>query len=636
MPSVSAKQHRFMAAVAHNPKFAKQADVPVSVGQDFMTADKGIGIRRMADGGEPGIVERMANALVPSAEAGDTNGLVSGYAKAVAAHKAALDNAGADIKPPPRPAAPAAPPPPVQDLGLSKYAGQTDAQQRAAAGLTWTRGRVGRSEYSKLTPQERTAYEAAGFPPPGMANGGKVSGPGGPTDDRVPAMLSPDEYVLPADTTKAIGVGTLNAIKDATHTPSGKPAWTPGGIRRHADGTDWRDIGKTEGTAVKTAGNMVYDILPPVLLASAWNMAQPVISPLYSGFKAGLTGSDEAAAANEARIVAANANVMAGGTGESKGFDTSKLPNPASVQAPTGTLNQQPVAPPQPETGVGYQQAEQLSAQTPGQEYQLAGGIYSSGNAPITAKSTLPSGRLNDFSGTGTGPNWEQRNPADYQAALARNASDRQALLSSITARAASGNADDLDLAGRMANAVPGGDAAFQAGRAQRDMARNPKRFNAAMAQSNLQLQQQAEARQAQSSAIQNQSVQQQMVERGFGIQQAARLEALRQQLATMPPGQERDALMDNLGALMGKQKFVEGRPTKVFNDTGQIVSENANILNAWTGKPLQDTAVNTSRQPTVKPGLAVGAKTTQADGVYDVPDGRTATIKNGVVVEIK
>ena len=41
MPSVSGKQHNFMAAVANNPKFAKKAGVPQSVGQDFMQADKG-------------------------------------------------------------------------------------------------------------------------------------------------------------------------------------------------------------------------------------------------------------------------------------------------------------------------------------------------------------------------------------------------------------------------------------------------------------------------------------------------------------------------------------------------------------------------------------------------------------------
>jgi hypothetical protein len=41
MPSVSKKQHNFMAAVANNPKFAKKVGVSQSVGKDFETADKG-------------------------------------------------------------------------------------------------------------------------------------------------------------------------------------------------------------------------------------------------------------------------------------------------------------------------------------------------------------------------------------------------------------------------------------------------------------------------------------------------------------------------------------------------------------------------------------------------------------------
>jgi hypothetical protein len=41
MPSVSKKQHNFMAAVANNPKFAKKTGVPSSVGKEFLTADKG-------------------------------------------------------------------------------------------------------------------------------------------------------------------------------------------------------------------------------------------------------------------------------------------------------------------------------------------------------------------------------------------------------------------------------------------------------------------------------------------------------------------------------------------------------------------------------------------------------------------
>jgi hypothetical protein len=41
VPSVSKKQHNFMAAVAKNPGFAKKAGVSSAVGKEFLTADKG-------------------------------------------------------------------------------------------------------------------------------------------------------------------------------------------------------------------------------------------------------------------------------------------------------------------------------------------------------------------------------------------------------------------------------------------------------------------------------------------------------------------------------------------------------------------------------------------------------------------
>lgn len=40
MPSTSEKQRKFMAAAAHNPKFAKEAGVPVSVAKEYNDADK--------------------------------------------------------------------------------------------------------------------------------------------------------------------------------------------------------------------------------------------------------------------------------------------------------------------------------------------------------------------------------------------------------------------------------------------------------------------------------------------------------------------------------------------------------------------------------------------------------------------
>ena len=66
MPSKSKKQHKFMAAVANNPEFAREAGVPQSVGREYMKADKGrsfnkggdlvsnCGTKRMKKGGKPG------------------------------------------------------------------------------------------------------------------------------------------------------------------------------------------------------------------------------------------------------------------------------------------------------------------------------------------------------------------------------------------------------------------------------------------------------------------------------------------------------------------------------------------------------------------------------------------------------
>lgn len=52
------------------------------------------------------------------------------------------------------------------------------------------------------------------------ADGGDISGPGGPIGDKIHAMLSDGEYVLSADTVKAIGVDKLDALQAQYHTPA--------------------------------------------------------------------------------------------------------------------------------------------------------------------------------------------------------------------------------------------------------------------------------------------------------------------------------------------------------------------------------------------------------------------------------
>lgn len=45
MPSKSARQHNFMEAAAHNPSFAKRANIPQKVAKEFVSADQGAQMR---------------------------------------------------------------------------------------------------------------------------------------------------------------------------------------------------------------------------------------------------------------------------------------------------------------------------------------------------------------------------------------------------------------------------------------------------------------------------------------------------------------------------------------------------------------------------------------------------------------
>jgi hypothetical protein len=91
-----------------------------------------------------------------------------------------------------------------------------NAQQEAAGGF-W-------KGIGSIAGQVGAAYVGR---PPGKADGGPihrgaggVKGPGGPVDDKIPAMLSDGEYVLPADTVKKIGKDKLDKVVKDTHTPA--------------------------------------------------------------------------------------------------------------------------------------------------------------------------------------------------------------------------------------------------------------------------------------------------------------------------------------------------------------------------------------------------------------------------------
>lgn len=104
------------------------------------------------------------------------------------------------------------------------------------------------TQYSGMSATQRREKEL------GLSDGGRVrprgfvSGKGTGTSDSIKARLSNGEYVLPADTVKAVGVEALDALRAATHTPvkheQAKAArgffagGTPGGLQKLYD--DWQ------------------------------------------------------------------------------------------------------------------------------------------------------------------------------------------------------------------------------------------------------------------------------------------------------------------------------------------------------------------------------------------------------------
>lgn len=93
------------------------------------------------------------------------------------------------------------------------------ADQAVVSGLFQGAGMAAGMMYGKPpTPKADGGYiDSRGLH---MANGGRVRGPGGPVDDKVPAMLSHGEYVIPADVVQAKGVEFFDKLKEKYHTPA--------------------------------------------------------------------------------------------------------------------------------------------------------------------------------------------------------------------------------------------------------------------------------------------------------------------------------------------------------------------------------------------------------------------------------
>ena len=113
-------------------------------------------------------------------------------------------------------------------------------------------------QYPQSQPQPQEEEEQPSRPAPAgfrFADGGRVAGKGGRTDDKVgPVMLSDEEYVLPADTADAIGRDVLDQLR--LHTHDFKDDRKESALRKQhgtadhlADGgsPDWLEKGKALG-----------------------------------------------------------------------------------------------------------------------------------------------------------------------------------------------------------------------------------------------------------------------------------------------------------------------------------------------------------------------------------------------------
>ena len=123
-----------------------------------------------------------------------------------------------------------------------------------------------------------------------LRDGGRVSGPGGRTDDKVgPVMLSDEEYVLPGDTADAIGREQLDAVRLATHEfkDKKKASALRGGAEELADGgSPWTvdSKGNVRQNAFGDAASRLPPPQPRTALVPTMGQRPPIdITPPGSG-----------------------------------------------------------------------------------------------------------------------------------------------------------------------------------------------------------------------------------------------------------------------------------------------------------------------------------------------------------------
>lgn len=122
-----------------------------------------------------------------------------------------------------------------------------------------------------------------------FADGGLISGPGGPRDDRVPIMASPGEFVINARSAGRIGLSRLNALNS--------------GVRRFQDGGLITDEEKERLKSLEARGVRFGGVGEPLVVSDNDSLVQRIL-----GREAGLDREGVAARLTEGKRVEAIRN----------------------------------------------------------------------------------------------------------------------------------------------------------------------------------------------------------------------------------------------------------------------------------------------------------------------------------------
>ena len=203
------------AFAAQNNKLANQealASAGAQTGAAFDTMDRAIALRAGTAQTGRGLTNTALGAFSGATNTGSAAGGVSAQGMGVAAQGAGVMGQGFNTGIAGNQSA--------GNLYLGRYGAQMQgyaADQGAIGGLFQGIGMIGGATKGfglfadgGHIDARRVAY----------ASGGEVHGPGGPVDDKVPALLSHGEYVIPADVVQAKGVEFFDKLKEKYHTPA--------------------------------------------------------------------------------------------------------------------------------------------------------------------------------------------------------------------------------------------------------------------------------------------------------------------------------------------------------------------------------------------------------------------------------